>query len=233
MAKWFGPRECACDCIIKCGCGDDPILPSMSFIGTPTIRIVVSGMPASYAWIDRINRISFNERNQWDLVGLNGINGTYFIELPKVNGFCIDKTANESFSSPVTYTQNRIRENSPIGDICNINFTETTTASRTASVSGSSVGGSLSFSIAASLSDFYEIRGTVLFECPSYDTADAIGNNTINGGFTTNKTWPYSSGEIRIIRRAISTATCGDPQEDASGEVFAVVGTIVAEMLDL
>lgn len=234
--SWYGPGDqCGCECDRLCKCSADPSVPSQAFIGKPTIRIVISGLPASYEWVDYVGQIFLWERNEWNLAGISGLNGTYFIELQKRNDFCIDETFSVSFDSVFGYVENRIRSLSPFADQCAVNFTETTNLTKNINVFGTSGGGSLSLRIEAGLTFYYGIRALISFSClDGYDMSRAEGENSINAGIVEpSRTWPKASGEIKIIRRALMLDACGYPAESADGIIFKTIGSISAEILDL
>lgn len=233
MSKWFGPRgQCGC-CEIVCGCESDSTVPSPAFTGTPTFRITLAGLPATYEWSDFIGRIFFREKNDFTLTSLADANGTYFVELQKRNDFCINESAAVGFATTISYTRGRNTIFSDVPDICVPTSTTSSSTLSTLSFSVAAVGGFFSLIIVGGLPDYYQIKGQVEMSCPDYDPSTSPNTNSINGGFSASQFWPRSSGEIKIQRRAITTADCGYPLEDATGVIFETIGTISVELLEL
>lgn len=233
MATWHGPRgDCGCCGGTRCACADDPEQTSPSFTDTPTFRVVIAGMPATYEWSDFRSLGSFWHKNDWTLTGLSGINGTYFVPLEKRDLVCIDETKAAGFSDPSSFTEAFARDISVSGDICTVTSSETGTATKNLSFSGSFSFNLFNIIIQYDLSDIYAIRGEVEMFCPTYDFSESVRDNTISA-FGASRTWPRSSGEIKIFRRAISTTDCGYTLEHASGQVFATIGTIAVDLINV
>jgi len=233
MTTWHGPRgDCGCCGGTRCACANDPEQNSPSFTDTPTFRVVIAGMPATYEWSDFRSLGSFWHKNDWTLTGLSGINGTYFVPLEKRNSVCIDESAPAGFSDPVSFTEAFARDISDFSDICTVTSSTTGTATRSLSFSGSFSFNIFGIVIQYSLTDIYAIRGEVEMSCPDYDYSASLLTNTISA-FGSSQTWPRASGDIKILRRAISSADCGYPLESASGQVFATIGTIAVDLINV
>jgi hypothetical protein len=231
VANWHGPRDdCGC-CAIICGCENDATLRSPSFFGTPTVKITISGLPDKYEW-SHVRFVDFvAQKTDWTLDGLSGANGTYFFALSKRNAFCIDENAGSGISDLIAFTETRVVTTRVFLQPCDISSTSTFTASRnldfTANVSSSV--------IAAGVGDQYGVRGHIEWSCPEYDytTSTATNELRIFGPFGSARTWPRSTGEIKIRRLAIQLAECDWDAESSDGEVFETIGLITAEILDL
>lgn len=216
-----------------CECVGNPGFFSRGFAGTPTIRIVISGLPASYTWSDFFSVSSVFQKNDWTLTGLNSINGTYFLGLAKAGLFCIDEPATPGAITSSNYTEAFARSSRSGPNICIETSTSSGSASKNAGPTVTFVGTQFIINLNQSATNYYGFLGEVRMSCPSYDYTTTSGNNSITGGFASPRTWPRSSGEIKILRRAIADGTCGFTPEHASGQVFATIGTLTAEIVDL
>lgn len=87
MAGWFGPTgDCGCGCA-TCECPEGGT--SKVFTKKPTVRTVISGLPAFYSFDSTSPAFGTRTYSTTTITGMDAANGTYFWELPKV-GNCIN-----------------------------------------------------------------------------------------------------------------------------------------------
>ncbi len=109
---WYGPSaDCGCGC--RCQCPHDPGQFSEKFAGTPTLKVVVSGLPPvlEHTYIQvRNNSFEFTNTIYYSkLTGLDQLNGTYFFELIKSQSGClISGTGEESFPIEFLFEQSTV-----------------------------------------------------------------------------------------------------------------------------
>lgn len=222
--KKHNPGCPCCACIAADG-------PYAKFENTPTVRIVISGLPASYIFSHFISGFSFEERYDFDIEGMDSANGTFFWPLTKNTQGCLIPLSGYLDSYPTD--DNRVLRNYDRPS-CNLISSGGDPGVPFIIISGSESAGpifTLSVNVARGL--HFNVRGQIDFT-PVTDYTATAGDNTVSiGGTLFSASWPKSSGDIKIIRRAQPEALCNLPLENVDGFVFETIGHISAEIIDL
>jgi len=213
---WHGPRgDCGC---CGCECFADPGFFSRSFIGTPTVKVVVSGLPAtidhSYVQV-RANSFEFVNRIFRTVIsGLDQLNGTYFFEMTK-KGSCVRNASGEEV---YTTTFQRVESSvAPGASPCNpsVLIDETTTPSAVVA------GNWQSASITAPSNVYVSISALQIALCRN-DFIPIVSGSTNNGDIILSKLSNDATPCDTRFRSGVIDSTETE-----------VIGSITYEMLDL
>jgi hypothetical protein len=206
---------CPCCEPTACPCLDNPSASSRAFANTPTVKLVISGLPAvvefhyvRYGWF------AFGENTRYThrIEGLDAGNGTYFFDQNKENLVCpVSATGIEFFS--VSWTQKR---DIYTRSTCAFVSTETDSFSQDLSVLGFLTGGEVA--MPGNFFPYWEIYGTKFALCE-----DDFDPNLNEGG---------TNGDIILAREFSIRGNCDGPS-DPNIIVEDVIGSIVYELLDL
>lgn len=214
---WFGPAgDCGC-CPPLCLCG--MLGEYGGFLNTPTARLTISGLPATFSYTARRAGSGQWLWDYFELTGMNDANGTYIVEQLKEDDFCIDPLSNPVYNGTISYSELRDSYRSPTSDECNLTFNGSTTTARTVPFriqwTGRSVLGSVG---SGGIAIFYTF---VRVEIPLGCGDDYGGANT--AGIT-----------LRADTGFLSVDTCGfsGRPPDIGGDTFSL-GTLQLDVLDI
>jgi hypothetical protein len=234
-----------CPCCSSCNCfwsGE----PTRSFVGTPTVKVVIAGVP------DTISPVSvwatFSSLREYVPTGLSAINGTYFFPVSKQSNGCIIDSM--SSGSPAAFATELIDYDSDLTTTtydgsCYVTGSSTTSSTQQASIAifkhstfyaGGNPGDILIFLSAGESSAiqgvYYGLTAGLQLQCMNDYDYTAVSSSvenlvTIYPGY--QPTWPRNSGDIKLSvgERA---ARCS---LSAINYRFENAGTITAELLDL
>jgi hypothetical protein len=216
---WFGPNG-TCGCCAPCVCLDDPEQSGRDFSGTPTVKVVVTGLPStiSFSYV-RVRNSPFEFVNTITIVtldGLDALNGTYFFEMQKTESNClINDPQNETFSIDVTVDTYTV---GPGASPCTPSLAISNTFGSNATVNGNAFQARVDFPGASN----YSARGDQDVTCQD-NYIPIIGDDDEN------------NGDI-ILDVLANDATDCDTRFRASVIDFralSVIGNVTYEMLNL
>jgi len=226
---WYGPSgNCSCGCF-DC-IADDGFYKK--FKNTPVIKITISGLPSSYQYMHfEFFPFMINQRYEYDLVGMDSANGTYFWPLRKSGSGCL-VAGSDYFDSYFT-TDSRITRTYTLPGCSQLGSTSSI-QTPFITIDGFTLSGPR-YSIAVKMArgSAYSILGQIELTPATPYTASEEDNTVFVTNPLVTQTWPRASGEIKILRKAQPAVVCGLAVEDASGFVFETIGNLTAELIDL
>lgn len=208
---WHGPLgDCGC-CTCACPGGGT----SRRFVGTPTFKATVSGLPSEYVFRYQTTGLGTRNITLVTLTGLDAANGTYFYEATKTTGGCVD-TVPTPLSESFTVTSDKENDFFAFGNSsCYPTSSSTSTASINLSLTGSggaSGGGAV---ITAGETGILFLRGESGARCTDdYDPSLFPGTYEVrlSSVFGDDPAYDklYSEQKIWINTRNIPSGACYD-----------------------
>jgi len=250
---WFGPHgDCMC---CYCRCFGTSMARGRSFLGTPTLKVVISDVPDTYGPFDIFTE-NFSPsyfRETWSFSGLSSINGTYFTSVPKKTSACIIDWQDSLGTTTKNYSQTVIRRQLQDSSSCTVVATTSNFSTRFLTIARTKLrfdqvvdftpdgdagdiiitigtGGDPVLTIGTPSPTVIGIFGRVILKCKyDYDYTLSEEDNRMIHGIST-PTWSAASGEIKFTRAYRTAEKCGFGVEYP---VFDNFGTITAELLNL
>jgi hypothetical protein len=207
--------------------------PYEAFENTPTIKITITGLPSSYdfKYFDSPFPYTVIERHEFDLPGMDSDNGTYILSLSNKASGCIIFSG-EYFNSYSTSDSGVLKTYTRPGCLQTNSASNATTPF--IAINGTiATGPKYTITVTMARGPHYNIRGHIELTPVALYTDSEASNTVAIGGTAFSQTWARSSGDIKIIRRALPAVFCDLPQENADGFVFETIGSITAEIIDL
>lgn len=238
---WFGPRgDCGCCGVgpphLPCLCPDNQT-QSRGFLGTPTVRAIISGLPLlvefDCTWASPLGQTYWTTIT---ITGLNQMNGTYMWELPK-SGNCIDLSQSllpQSHNFSISqYTFNRILTSGT--SACNVVTTTDNSTPMSASVTMFAHGSGAApyVTISSGISQRFSLLGRQnhfcehLFDATADPTEMQFG---ISVGTGASIMFSPADQEIQMLHLNNSAG-----RDCVTGDlaIFSVAGSIESEILDI
>lgn len=235
---WHGPRS-GCGCC-KCSCSGGG--ESRKFANTPTVKVVVSGLPASYEWSQELKDPIFGAEGDraTTVEGLHLFNGTYFSEAEKTTGDCIDFYGTLSLApSSSTITETRVSRGYPDSSGCYTGLPDTVTSNITTSFSVTTWDNdSFRVNFTASHAGYFLVQGTSFAACKDdFDASLSVetfevgvsGPGLTGPGSFGSATKNSSEQKIWLGRTGSSLNRC----LPVESYIVVEIGSLTVEVLDL
>ncbi len=238
MPGWHGPRG-ECGCCPGCECSAGGFYSIRNARLKVTVNVTITEATGGIAFRFGIGP-GGSEYRYLDLSGFQGLNGTYFWELPTDSNGCIDSSGSFPVSpDPVFYTHSLTHDNPLLEDRrssdCSIAFSSTNDPPNNGGTIRVGAGFSADSFITAGVTTtspgigwpMYELLGQINLGCPNFDWQEADPAPTCHGLTCEEKIYArWTAGTSSVTGDAGLGCVTGFP-----GDTVTEVGTLTAEVV--